>query len=125
MRVPVSQLPLDAALLTVVIQLIDFAGSLVIVGFVLAALLALARLRVIERARLLIAEGALWGLSFKVAATLLKTITLTNWQAVAFFVVIFALRTLLKRAFSWERMMILQRISTAEQPAGRGDAPPL
>lgn len=100
-----SQL-LPSVNLSVWIALIDFIGSLFIIGYVVAATVALVRRQSIVRVRLLIADGVLWGLNFKVAATLLKTMTLTTWQTLAFFVVIFALRTLLKRAFTWERAQI-------------------
>lgn len=100
-----SQL-LPSASVAVLIAVIEFIGSLLLIGYVVAALVALLRRQGIERVRLLVADGALWALDFKVAATLLKTMTLTTWQALAFFVVIFALRTLLKRAFKWERAQI-------------------
>jgi uncharacterized membrane protein len=89
--------------------LIEFGGALIIVGYVAAALLALLRRRGIEYARLLVSDGVLWGLSFKVAASLLKTIELHSWQQIATFAVIFALRTVVKRAFTWERSRLVRR----------------
>jgi uncharacterized membrane protein len=85
------------------IGLIEFAGALVILGYVVAAIIALLRRRGIEHARLLISDGILWGLSLKVAASLLKTIGLHTWQQIGMFVAVFVVRTVVKRAFTWER----------------------
>ncbi|AWN23082.1 hypothetical protein DKM44_07445 [Deinococcus irradiatisoli] len=91
---------------------IEAVGSLYILGYVLAGLAALLRgpaaSRLI-RARLLVAEGVLAGLNFKVAASLLKTIQLESWQQIALFVATFALRTVLKRFFVWEQRQLLAR----------------
>jgi len=78
-------------------------GSLIIAGYVLAAIWLLGRGHGFIRARLAVAQGALYGLAFKVAATLLKTIVLHSLNAIAIFAVIFALRTLIKRVFAWEQ----------------------
>ncbi len=48
------------------------------------------------------AEGAVLALSFKTGATLLKTLDLPNWDRIAAFAAILALRTALKRAFAAE-----------------------
>lgn len=69
----------------------------------LAALWLLARGQGFPRARLAVAQGALYGLAFKVAATLLKTIVLHSLDAIAIFAAVFALRTLIKRVFAWEQ----------------------
>lgn len=53
---------------------IEAVGSLVIVDYLVAAICVLVRTRDKTRTRLLVADGALWGLNFKVAASLLKTI---------------------------------------------------
>jgi uncharacterized membrane protein len=84
-------------------SLIEFAGALLIVGYILVALVTLIRSGDIVKARLLVADGAVTGLSFKLAGTLLKTIELQTWQQILMFVAIFALRTILKRVFTWER----------------------
>ena len=83
--------------------LIEFAGALLIVGYILAALYTLVRTGSIVRARLIAADGAITGLSFKLAGTLLKTLLIHTWSQILLFVVIFALRTALKRFFTWER----------------------
>ncbi len=84
-------------------SLIEFAGALLIVGYIIAALFTLVRSGDIVKARLLVIDGAISGLSFKLAGTLLKTIELHTWQQIFMFFAIFALRTILKRVFTWER----------------------
>ena len=94
---------LAAAAHTVAV-LIEAAGSALLVGFVLAAGGALLRGGGgLERARLLVAEGAVLALNFKTGATLLKTLDLPTWDRIAAFAAILALRTALKRAFAAER----------------------
>jgi hypothetical protein len=77
-----------------------YGGALLIVGYALAACGVLVRRRDIPAARLLIADGALWGLNVKAAGSPLKTITLRSREQPAFCAIIFALRT---RVFEWER----------------------
>lgn len=81
---------------------IELGGVVVIVWHCAIALLALARGRGVRAARLVVAEGAVAGLGFKVAATLLKTIALHSWPAIAAFACILALRTIVKSLFVWE-----------------------
>lgn len=81
---------------------IELVGGLIIAGYVVVALWALARWHAPERARLLVAEGVIAGLSFKLAGTLLKTILIHSWEQLAMFVAIFVLRLVLKRFFEWE-----------------------
>ena len=85
-------------------QIIELLGGLIIAGYVVAALGALLRYRPsgIERARHLIATGAIAGLNLKVAATLLKTLELHTWSQLGIFAAIFALRVLLKQVFAAE-----------------------
>jgi hypothetical protein len=88
---------------TLLASLIEFIGALFIIGYMLAALVMLVRTRNVVATRLLVADGAIAGLSFKLAGTLVKTIALHTWQQILMFVVIFALRIVLKRLFIWER----------------------
>ncbi len=90
-------------------SLIEFVGALLIIAYIVAALIMLARTRDITYARLLVADGVITGLSFKLAGTLLKTLELRTWQQILMFVAIFALRTILKRFFTWERARLEQR----------------
>lgn len=101
--------------------LIEAAGSLLLVGFVLTACGVLARGGGPERARLLVAEGAILALSFKTGATLLKTLDLPNWERIAAFAAILALRTALKRAFTAERTALGAK--GREAPGGAGPRP--
>ncbi len=100
--------------------IIEFAGALIIVGYVVAAIVTLLRGGTIAHARLLVADGAIAGLNFKLAGTLLKTIQLHTLQQILIFAAIFALRTILKRVFTWDRIR-LQR----GQGHPQGDAPPI
>ncbi len=106
------------AIYTAAIAITDFIGSLLIIGYIVAALVVLLRRRGLLPARLLVAEGALWGLNFKVAATLLKTIVIHTWQELAFFTIIFALRTLIKWVFTWEQKRLLAQQTPAMPAVG-------
>jgi uncharacterized membrane protein len=90
--------------------LIEFGGGLLIVGYIVAAIIVLLRTGNITQARLLAADGAIMGLSFKLAGTLLKTIELHTWQQILMFAAIFALRYGLKRLFTWEQMRLQKRV---------------
>ncbi|MCA1669257.1 MAG: DUF1622 domain-containing protein [Thermomicrobia bacterium] len=81
----------------------EAVGSLIIVGYCVAAVLALLYRRGITAARLLVAEGAITGLGYKLAGTLLRTLLLLSWRQILMFAAILALRTLLKRFFVWEQ----------------------
>ncbi len=83
--------------------IIEFIGALLICAYMLTARVVLVRTSTIITARLLVADGAIIGLSFKLAGTLVKTIELHTWQQILMFVAIFALRIILKRLFTWER----------------------
>ena len=101
----------------------EAAGSALLVGFVLAAGGALARGGGPDRARLLVAEGAVLALSFKTGATPLKTLDLPNWGRIAASVAILAPRTALKRAFAAEQVALLA--AAAVGGPGGGPAPPM
>ena len=95
--------------------LIEVVGSLIILGYVLAALWQLAR-RDVTRTRLLIADGVIAGLNFKVAAALLKLAGVLTWNQIGLFVVTLALRTVLKRVFSWERVRLEKKLPKPASP---------
>ncbi len=82
---------------------IEMVGALVICAFVLAAVVAVLRRRSIASARLLVADGVILGLSFKLAATLLRTIELHTWKQLLVFTAILSIRLFVKRLFLWER----------------------
>jgi uncharacterized membrane protein len=86
--------------------IIEFLGALLIVFYLLRAIGALLFQRDVKLARFLVADGAIAGLSFKLAGALLRTIGLHTWQQILMFAVIFALRTALKQVFTWERTRV-------------------
>ena len=97
-------MPLEAPVLALAIGLIEFGGALVIVAHALAALVLLALCRrTIEEARLILVEGALSGLGFKLSATLLKTIVLQTPRQIAAFAAVLALRTFIKVVLNRDR----------------------
>ena len=51
-------------------------------------------------------KGSLWGLGLKTAASLLKTLLVHDWDSILAFTAILALRTVLKRLFTWEQQQI-------------------
>lgn len=91
-------------------NIIEFVGALLIVIYIIVAIFVLFRSKDITRARLIAADGVITGLSFKLAGTLLKTIELHTWQQILMFVAIFALRTILKMLFTWERGRLQRRL---------------
>lgn len=91
-------------------NIIEFVGALLIVIYIIVAIFVLFRSKDIVRARLIVADGVITGLSFKLAGTLLKTIELHTWQQILMFVAIFALRTILKMLFTWERGRLQRRL---------------
>ena len=95
--------------------IIEFLGALLIVFYLFRASLVLLFQRNVLLARLLVADGAISGLSFKLAGTLLRTIELQTAQQILMFVSIFALRTVLKRVFTWEQTRLQQQHVQVEE----------
>ena len=102
---------LAASLVAGIALAIEAAGSALLVGYVLAALFALARRRGLERCRLLLADGAVFSLGFKTTASLLKTLELNTWHQIGAFAAVLALRTVLKRAFAAEKARLARTAS--------------
>jgi len=94
------------------VLLIDLVAAVVVAGYVAATMVKLARGGGVDQARLLVAEGAVLGLSFKVAATLLRTLEIHSWDQILMFAAIFAMRTVLKQLFLWEQ----QHVQPASSP---------
>ncbi len=88
---------------------IEFIGALFIIGYIIFALVTLFRTRSIVQARLLVADGAIFALNFKLAGTLLKTIELHTWTQILIFISIFIIRFVLKRIFTWEQVQLQKR----------------
>lgn len=85
---------------------VELITNLVLFGYIVAALLSLARGGGTTHARLLVADGTLFALNLKVVATLLRTMELTTWNQIGLFAAVFVLRTGLKRAITWERAQL-------------------
>src|ERR1051326_4698695 len=94
--------------------IIEFIGALLIVCYLLASIITLLYRKDITQPRLIVADGVITGLSFKLAGTLLKTIELHTWQQILMFAAIFTLRTVLKKLFTWERTRLQQRVQENE-----------
>jgi len=58
----------------------------------------------------LVARGALLGMSIKLVGTCLKTIELQTWNQIGLFLVILALRTILKRVFEAEDKISARKV---------------
>lgn len=97
---------------------IEFVGAVGIAAYCAAALWAASRGRGPARAQSLVIEGALWGLGFKTAATLLKAVESQSWHGVASFAVILALWTALKRVTMWEQGRLDARRRGGVSPPG-------
>lgn len=82
------------------IVLIELLGSVVIVAFCVRGLALVVLERRPYQVHHALSQGVLWGLDFKLAATLLKTLELTSWHQIAMFGLVLALRTLLKRSLT-------------------------
>ncbi|WP_272976710.1 DUF1622 domain-containing protein [Deinococcus geothermalis] len=94
-------------MLAVLRLFVELITNLVLFGYIVAALLALLRGGRMTRARLLIVDGVLFALNFKVVATLLRTLEITTWNQIGLFTAVFVLRTLLKRVVHHERRILL------------------
>jgi uncharacterized membrane protein len=107
--------PRDALPFHAGVVLIDLIGGLFVVGYVLAAVVTLVRTGAVAHAWLLVAEGAVLGLSFKTAGTLLKTLEVHTWGQIGMFGAVLALRVVLKQLFVWEKERV-ERGSTTAPP---------
>ena len=87
------------AYLALLEEIIEFAGNMIIVVAAIMAMIALARHKPIHIAKRYISRGAITCLDFRLAATLLKALTLFTWQGIAMFVALYAIRTIAKQAF--------------------------
>jgi hypothetical protein len=93
--------------LTLWAAIIQFAGALIVTRSVVAATLVLLRTRDTVRARLTVAQGVLWVLSFTLAATLLAAVLVHTWMQILTFAVVVAFCVALKRVFAWEQSRLL------------------
>jgi hypothetical protein len=93
--------------LTLWAAIIQFAGALIVTRSVVIATIVLLRTRDTARARLIVARGVLWVLSFTLAATLLSAALVHTWIQILTLAVVAAFRVALKRVFAWERSRLL------------------
>jgi uncharacterized membrane protein len=75
---------------------IEFIGAVIIASSAVRAARALVRCPMPDRARYIVASGAIAGLDFKMGATLLKALSLPDWPQIGKFSVILVLRAVLK-----------------------------
>jgi hypothetical protein len=87
---------------------LQLASAVAIAGFVAVALTSLSLGGSVIRARLLVAEGVIGGLSVLTAATLLRTIGFRTFHQILMFTLILFLRILLKKLFVWEKRRLFQ-----------------
>jgi hypothetical protein len=59
----------------------------------------------------LVANGTLLSMNLKLVGALLKTIELQTWNQLALFVVIFALRTIIKKVFRRQNFLATKQVS--------------
>lgn len=104
------------------VVVIDLIGGLFVVGYALAAVAAVVRTGAVSQARMLVAEGAVLGLSFKTAGTLLKTLEVHTWGQIGMFGAVLALRVVLKHLFVWEKGRVERGTPAAPPPRREGDA---
>ncbi|MFH0959468.1 MAG: hypothetical protein V1897_12265 [Pseudomonadota bacterium] len=78
---------------------LEILSSVIIFGFCFAGFVAFLKGRDRLRIQTIVADGAIIGMNLKLVGALLKTIELQTWNQLGLFVVIFGLRTLIKRVF--------------------------
>jgi hypothetical protein len=98
-------LQIETSLLSAFITVIDIAGAAVIVGYCATGFIAAMRSGSPAEAHVLVAEGAILGLSMKTVASLLKVMELQTWDQILMFVLMFTLRAVLKRVFEQEKRL--------------------
>jgi hypothetical protein len=93
---------LETSILNAFCLVIDAASALVILGYCVTAFIKAVRSRSAGEAHVLVAKGALLGMSIKLVGACLKTMELQTWNQIGLFLAIFALRAILKRVFQAE-----------------------
>lgn len=93
----------------------EITGSIIIAIFCMRAAIRLIRKHEISQAQRLIADGAILGLTWKTAAALGRTMVIASWQSIGSFAAILALRIVLKKIFTWELNVALQKQSPHEE----------
>lgn len=92
----------------------EVIGSIIIATFCMRATAQLLWTHDVSQPQRLIADGAIFGLTWKTAAALCQTIVLASWQSIGMFAAILALRIVLKKIFTWELRFALEKQSLFE-----------
>jgi hypothetical protein len=84
---------------------IDILSSLITFGYCCAGFAVFLTRRNRNRARILVANGALLGMNIKLVGAFLKTMELQTWNQLALFVTILVLRAVLKKVFKNQKLI--------------------
>lgn len=85
--------------LKIFILLVELVSSLVIFGYCIAGFVVLIIHRSRIQSQIMVANGAVLGLSIKLVGAFLKTIEMQSWNQLAQFAAIILLRTMVKKVF--------------------------
>ncbi len=84
---------------------IDILSSLVTFGYCCAGFVVFLTQRNRNRARMLVANGALLGMNIKLVGAFLKTVELQSWNQLGLFLTILVLRTVIKKVFLSQKLL--------------------
>src|SRR4051812_23917595 len=90
------------ALWSPIASCIEFFGTIMILAHIIGAAWLLLHRSSLGIIKSVVAAGAIAGLDFKMAATLLKALSLSDWPHIGKFAAILLLRAILKRSFAIE-----------------------
>ncbi|MCX5873050.1 MAG: hypothetical protein NTY51_07420 [Deltaproteobacteria bacterium] len=99
------------SILSSAILSIEILSSAVIFGYCVAGFAVFLQGRDRLRTQILVANGTLLGMNLKLVGALLKTIELQTWNQLALFVVIFALKTVIKKVFLRQNLISTKQVS--------------
>jgi hypothetical protein len=83
-------------------SVIEFIGAIIIAISCLKAVFSILKGKPLEVTKAYIANGSITALDFKLAATLLKILTLVEWNKIGIFASTYAIRLILKKNFYLE-----------------------
>jgi hypothetical protein len=88
---------------------IEILSSVIIFSYCVAGFVIFMKGRDRLRIQIIVANGTLLGMNLKLVGALLKTIELQTWNQLALFVVIFALRTIIKKVFQRQSLLAMKQ----------------
>jgi hypothetical protein len=88
---------------------IEILSSVIIFSYCVAGFVIFMNGRDRLRIQIIVANGTLLGMNLKLVGALLKTIELQTWNQLALFVVIFALRTIVKKVFQRQSLLAMKQ----------------